>query len=369
MGGVCPPLHRLPRRASRGGRRPVDAWGDRRGPAARSPHRWFDRLTGPICRRFRRPSPVPTRPTIVTSLKPLFLFSSPSGHSGVVDRPSQPSSPVARVARCASSPRRKSSRASWPWPVARPPPRARSRSCPTSSCAPRRAGCELAATDMELSLRVPLDGHGRGAGRGRAAAPRRRHRADHGRRADLARAPRQRGRGGRLGRRVVVRAQLPPGPRLPGAARRRGLRASRSRPTCSSRRSTGWRAPPPATRPARCSPASWCGSAPTGITLVATDSYRLAVRQTAARRAARRGASRRSSRPARCTEVVAPGRRDEGGRGRGGPHRDAGALPRSADLRLTSRRHRRSVPGPPPARAGHASSTTSRSTGPSCSRC
>ena len=73
----------------------------------------------------------------------------------------------------------------------------------------------------------PGGGDGRAAGRRRAAAPGRRHRAEHGRRAGDAGAPRRRGRGERLRRRVVLRAQLPPGRRLPGAARRRGGRPDR----------------------------------------------------------------------------------------------------------------------------------------------
>ena len=82
-------------------------------------------------------------------------------------------------------------------------------------------------------------------------------------------------------------------------------------------------------------------------------------RPSRARRSCRRGRSARSRgwsglTKAEAVEVVLT---------------ESQALFRIGDVRLTSRHHRRAVPGPPPARARHASSTRWSSTGPSCSGC
>ncbi len=103
----------------------------------------------------------------------------------------------ARVARCAWSPRRTSSRPSSPPPAVSASAKSTIQILSHVLLRAEDGRCELASTDMELSLRVPLAGDGRGARRRRAAAPGRRHRAQHGRRPRHARAPRQRGRSSR----------------------------------------------------------------------------------------------------------------------------------------------------------------------------
>ncbi len=226
-GGRVRPLPTVPSRRPRAARAAWGRLGSDRAPAGAVAHSRAHRPPGGRCGAFAAPPQPPHGPTTSTSLKPFQFMTSGRGPGAVGGdaRRTPPSSSAGRVARCASCRPRKSSR-------------------PSSAAAGRAASskstiqilshvllraedgwCGLAATDMELSLRVPGVGDRRAAGRRGAAAPGRRHRPEHGRRPGDARAPRRRGRGQRLGRRVVLLAQLPPGRRLPGAARRRGQRA------------------------------------------------------------------------------------------------------------------------------------------------
>ena len=183
-----------------------------------------------------------------------------------------------------------------------------------------------------------------------------------------ARAPRQRGRRQRLGRRVVVLAQLPPG-------------AATSR-SCPPTRAAACRCPPTSLvdtidRVARAASRDETRPvltgvllrlAPEGLTMVATDSYRLAVRQTPARGAPAGRRARRSSRRApwaRSPGWPAAAKADDD---RGGAHRDPGALPgrRPAPDEPADRGP---VPRPPPARARRLRARRGLRPRPSCWAC
>ena len=163
----------------------------------------------------------------------------------------------------------------------------------------RRGGAGRARGDRHGALAAGAAGrHGRGARLGGAAAPRRATSCGPWPtgRSRSSTAPTRAWWASRAeGRRSRSTASRPttspscPPTRAPG---------SRFRPTSWSRRSTGWRAPPPATRPAPCSPACWCGSAPTGSrSSPPTRTGWPSARPRWTHRPPRR--SRRSSRPAR----------------------------------------------------------------------
>ena len=164
------------------------------------------------------------------------------------------------------------------------------------------SGCELRATDTDVSLRVPLDAQTRPSrGRDSARATAGRCRQVAAVTGGLAGAARRRARRrGRLGECAfphpnVARRGLPAVPRAgPGD---RGLAAG-SRVHADGRQGCGLgvarRDTPGADRDPR------VGGRAARCKMVATDSYRLSVKETLARRRARRAASRSTCRRARC---------------------------------------------------------------------
>ena len=295
----------------------------------------------------RRLSPRSTGST-TTSLELLSIHKDIVGSAGLVERLHVPPwpSPIARVARCAWCRPRRSSRASWP--PRDGPPRQEHDPDPVPRAAAR--GGRL----------VRPRGHGHGAvvagagvgdrrAAGRAVVPRLA--------GDIVRSmadgpvtlEHRDGEGVvNSWRGIVVLAQLSPGRRLPASPGRRG-----QRPRPAGRR------PGRHHRPRRpCGPRDETRPvltgvllrlAPDGLTMVATDSYRLAVRHGPRGAAAGRArGDHPGARPDRggADGAPAPRRGD-----RGGADRDPGALPGRGDA-PDEPPDRRPVPGLPPAGAG-----------------
>ena len=179
-----------------------------------------------------------------------------------------------------------------------------SRSWRGSCCAPRTAGSQLAATDMELSLRAVARGAGRRRRRRRRAGPAAgRHRAPAARRRGRARA---RAEEGVL--RVDVRlGELPPEHvlrrGLPAPARGRAGRAARDRPRRAAR---DGRPRQPRRVARRVAPGAHRHPRPLRGRQARDGRDRLvpAVRQGDGARGRRRPSSRRSSRRARSAELA-----------------------------------------------------------------
>ena len=129
--------------------------------------------------------------------------------------------------------------------------RAPCRSCPVSCCSAPAGGLELAATDMELSLRTTLDGQGGGRRRGRRS-----RKAPPRPRAPPARDEVTLGTGSRRlaarhERALLVAAERIRGRGLPAPAGRRPAPHTIATASCS-RRSSASRAPPRRTSRGRC---------------------------------------------------------------------------------------------------------------------
>ena len=247
--------------------------------------------------------------------------------------------------------RRRSSRNCRPSPAPRRPaaPCRRSRA---SSSRPPRGGIELRATDMEIGLRVPLEGEV--VREGAVVLPARLLvdviRSLPGDEVVARAAQRRAGRRDRRGRGDVPHPHaaargLPAVPRAGGRRPRARSRARRSSP-----RSTRWPARPRATRRARCSPASSCRPPATSCGWSRPTPTASRSRRRSSRRRSR-ARSRPTCRRARCRSSRGSSAGRRGGRAQRRRADEPGDL-RGRRRGALVAPDRRPVPQPPPAAAG-----------------